>query len=115
MQNDPNQTKQLIYSVVGLHALTMSQNPKRLQKDRLYTLASILAVGVDPEEAILFFQEDVSGFSIETFGFDLDEVVGPSTCGACLAFELPYDDGSAEAYDYLEGSYILPRRRLCCL
>jgi tryptophanyl-tRNA synthetase len=63
MQNDPNQMGQLIYSVVGLHALTMPQDPKRLQKDRLNTLASILAVGVDPQKAILFFQEDVGDSS----------------------------------------------------
>jgi tryptophanyl-tRNA synthetase len=38
----------------------MPQDPKKLYEERMNTLASILAVGVDPEKAILFFQEDVS-------------------------------------------------------
>lgn len=58
MQNSP-EPQTLLYSVVGLHALTMPQDAKKLQEDRLDTLASILAVGVDPKKAILFFQEDV--------------------------------------------------------
>ncbi|KIM30796.1 hypothetical protein M408DRAFT_270356 [Serendipita vermifera MAFF 305830] len=59
MQNAPGTNRQLLYSVVGLHALTMPQDPKKLYEDRMNTLASILAVGVDPQKAILFFQEDV--------------------------------------------------------
>lgn len=62
MQNESTKPRQLIYSVVGLHALTMPQNAKQLQKNRLNTLASILAVGVNPEKAILFFQEDVRSY-----------------------------------------------------
>ncbi|CCA69031.1 probable tryptophanyl-tRNA synthetase, mitochondrial [Serendipita indica DSM 11827] len=58
MQNSP-EPQTLLYSVVGLHALTMPQDAKKLREDRLNTLASILAVGVDPKKAVLFFQEDV--------------------------------------------------------
>jgi tryptophanyl-tRNA synthetase len=60
MQQSGTKPRQLLYSVVGLHALTMPQSPKKLLEDRLNTLASILAIGVDPYKAILFFQEDVS-------------------------------------------------------
>lgn len=59
MQIAPGTSRRLLCSVVGLHALTMPQDPKKLHEERMNTLASILAVGVDPEKAILFFQEDV--------------------------------------------------------
>jgi tryptophanyl-tRNA synthetase len=60
MQNAAGTSRRLLYSVVGLHALTMPQDPKKLHEERMNILASILAVGIDPEKAILFFQEDVS-------------------------------------------------------
>ncbi|KAF9511173.1 hypothetical protein BS47DRAFT_1373137 [Hydnum rufescens UP504] len=48
-----------IYSVVGLHAITVSQDPTKLRRDRLDALTSLLAIGIDPKRSILFFQEDV--------------------------------------------------------
>lgn len=54
-----NQDTVLLYAVVGLHALTMPQDPKTLLEDRMNTLASLLAVGLSPEKSIIFCQEDV--------------------------------------------------------
>ncbi|CAG8683268.1 13643_t:CDS:2 [Acaulospora colombiana] len=45
MQHMGTKPRQLLYSIVGLHALTMPQNPKKLLEDRLNTLASLLAIG----------------------------------------------------------------------
>ncbi|KAG8855545.1 Tryptophan--tRNA ligase, mitochondrial [Serendipita sp. 405] len=60
LQNAPvERGRTLLFSVVGLHALTMPQDPRKLKEGRRDTLASILAIGVDPKKAILFFQEDV--------------------------------------------------------
>ncbi|PVF98970.1 tryptophanyl-tRNA synthetase [Serendipita vermifera] len=59
MQHTGSKPRQLFYSIVGLHALTMPQSPKKLLEDRLNTLASLLAIGIDPNRAILFFQEDI--------------------------------------------------------
>jgi len=42
----------------------MPQDAQKLREERMNTLASILAVGVDPEKAILFFQEDVRVYFI---------------------------------------------------
>ncbi|KAL1408506.1 Tryptophan--tRNA ligase, mitochondrial [Vanrija albida] len=46
-------------SVVGLHAITLPQDPAALVRDRRNMLASLLACGVDPERTTLFLQEDV--------------------------------------------------------
>ena len=54
-----NQDTVLLYAVVGLHALTMPQDPKKLLQDRMDTLASLLAIGLSPEKSIIFCQEDV--------------------------------------------------------
>lgn len=56
---EPSSTK-LIYSVVDLHAITSPQAPDQLRKWRREALASLLAVGIDPDRATLFFQSAVS-------------------------------------------------------
>lgn len=64
----------ILYSIVGLHAITMPQDPKVLKRERREALACLLACGVGPggsldptrKRATLFFQEEVS-----TFGFEL--------------------------------------------
>lgn len=54
-----NQDTMLLYAVVGLHALTMPRDPKKLLEDRMDILASLLAIGLSPEKSIIFCQEDV--------------------------------------------------------
>ncbi|KAG7570978.1 hypothetical protein FFLO_01072 [Filobasidium floriforme] len=62
----------ILYSIVGLHAITLPQDPKKLREERKDALACLLACGLGPgsksagssssvrrEEPILFFQEDV--------------------------------------------------------
>lgn len=44
---------------MGLHAITLPQDPVQLVQDRRNMLASLLACGVDPERTTLFLQEDV--------------------------------------------------------
>jgi tryptophanyl-tRNA synthetase len=53
--NEPAST-QLIFSVVDLHAITMPQPPERLREWRRQAFASLLAIGIDPDRATLFFQ-----------------------------------------------------------
>jgi tryptophanyl-tRNA synthetase len=58
----------ILYSIVGLHAITMPQDPKVLKRERRESLACLLACGVGPggsidptkRRATLFFQEEVS-------------------------------------------------------
>ncbi|XP_057181393.1 tryptophan--tRNA ligase-like [Triplophysa rosa] len=47
------------YCVADLHAITINQCPKKLQESILFTLASYLASGVDPEKSTLFIQSHV--------------------------------------------------------
>ena len=54
-----NQDTTFLYAAVGLHALTMPQDPKKLLQDRMDTLASLLAIGLSPGKSIIFCQEDV--------------------------------------------------------
>lgn len=58
----PAQTP-IYLSIVGLHAITLPQDPVALVRDRRDMLASLLACGVDPERTCVFFQEDVGWVS----------------------------------------------------
>ncbi|QRW00856.1 tryptophanyl-tRNA synthetase [Ceratobasidium sp. AG-Ba] len=49
----------LYFSIVGLHALTLPQDPVKLRRERLDVLATLLAVGLDPKRSVLFCQDQV--------------------------------------------------------
>lgn len=48
-----------IYCVVDLHAMTLPYDPVELFEARLTTARMLLAVGVDPNRSLLYFQADV--------------------------------------------------------
>lgn len=54
-----NSGEEAFYSIADLHAITVPQNPKNLQKGILEMTASLLACGVDPEKCVLFQQSRV--------------------------------------------------------
>lgn len=58
----PAETK-LIYSVVDLHAITVPQDPQRLRQYKREVLATLLAIGINPERSILFYQSSVCSIS----------------------------------------------------
>jgi len=49
---------ELIFSIVGWHALTLPQNPRELSSARRDALAVLLAIGIDPKRSILFHQDE---------------------------------------------------------
>ena len=52
-----------VFCVVDLHAITVSQDPKKL-KDNIYeTVATFIASGIDPKKSIIFNQSKVSAHS----------------------------------------------------
>ena len=52
-----------VFCVVDLHAITVTQDPKKL-KDNIYeTVATFVASGIDPEKSIIFNQSGVSAHS----------------------------------------------------
>lgn len=49
----------LFFSVVDLHAITVPQAASRLRQWKREALASLLAVGLDPQRSTIFFQSSV--------------------------------------------------------
>lgn len=48
-----------VYCVVDLHAMTVPYDPSRFHKARVTTAKTLLAVGVDPSKALLYYQSQV--------------------------------------------------------
>lgn len=59
LQDEPAERSDLLYSVVDLHAITMPVAPETLRRHRREAMASLLAAGIDPDRATLFYQSDV--------------------------------------------------------
>ena len=55
LQNDYNS----IFGIADLHALTVRQNPAEFRARAMSFFAQYLAVGIDPEKAIIYFQSHV--------------------------------------------------------
>lgn len=58
-EGPPTCTPQLFFTVVGLHAVTVPQDPVKLRRERRDMLAALLAVGLDPERCTIFHQDQV--------------------------------------------------------
>ncbi|TQS39207.1 hypothetical protein Golomagni_00271, partial [Golovinomyces magnicellulatus] len=58
LQKEEESNAQLIFSVADLHALTTSQKPEVLKENRMQTLASMMAVGLDDERCTIFMQSE---------------------------------------------------------
>ena len=56
-------TKECLYCVVDLHAITTFQNPKELNSNILETTAGFLASGLDSNKSIIFNQSKISAHS----------------------------------------------------
>ncbi|KAI9841289.1 MAG: Tryptophan--tRNA ligase, mitochondrial [Thelocarpon superellum] len=60
LQNSSPPATKLIYSIVDLHALTVPHEAAVLRRRKRETLAVLLAVGLDPERSIIFYQSAVA-------------------------------------------------------
>ena len=60
--NNDNKNK-CVFCVVDLHAITISQDPKKLKNNIRETVATFLASGIDPKKSIIFNQSQVSAHS----------------------------------------------------
>ncbi|TVY53632.1 Tryptophan--tRNA ligase, mitochondrial [Lachnellula cervina] len=63
LQNTAHPSTKLLYSIVDLHAITVPQDPEFLRQWKRETLATLLAIGLDPNRSILFYQSSVSAHS----------------------------------------------------
>ena len=52
-----------VFSVVDLHAITVTQDPKKLKNNIRETVATFIASGIDPKKSIIFNQSQVSAHS----------------------------------------------------
>ena len=48
-----------LYMIADLHAITVRQEPAKLRQQSIQLLALLLAIGLDPEKNVLFFQSHV--------------------------------------------------------
>lgn len=62
LQHQEPSTK-LIYSIVDLHAITTPRPPAQLRRAKRELLAALLAVGIDPDRATIFYQSAVPAHS----------------------------------------------------
>ena len=56
---DHQKAHDAVYCIVDLHALTLPKNPEELRKNSLELAQLLIAVGINPEESILFMQSHV--------------------------------------------------------
>ncbi|EXV03590.1 tRNA synthetases class I family protein [Metarhizium robertsii] len=63
LQHHEHKDTKLIYSIVDLHAITTPQSPEKLKRWKRESLAALLAIGIDPERSILFYQSSVPAHS----------------------------------------------------
>ena len=59
LQSEASPSTQLFYSIVDLHAITTNQDADQLRRWKRETLATLLAVGLDPERSTIFYQSAV--------------------------------------------------------
>jgi tryptophanyl-tRNA synthetase len=86
---EPDATK-LLYSIVDLHAITVPQQRDQFRRWRKESMASLLAVGLNPECCTIFYQSSVSLVDSLNFSWLVtdDWVIGSSTRGAHVDLEL---------------------------
>jgi hypothetical protein len=62
LQNTSPSGTKLLYSIVDLHAITVAQEPGALRRWKRESMATLLAIGLDPEKSVMFYQSAVSLF-----------------------------------------------------
>lgn len=74
LQNSEPATTKLVFSIVDLHALTVSPNVVHLRQWKKETLAMLLAIGLNPERCTIYFQSDVFNMLVNPFYDTLSDV-----------------------------------------
>lgn len=105
---DLQDTHRCIFGVMNLHAITLPQDPKELQKNVINAAATYLACGLDPKKSTIFVQSQIAEHA------ELAWVLGTITPLGWLNRMTQFKDKSAEnenlglyAYPTLMASDIL--------
>ncbi|KAI9646940.1 Tryptophan--tRNA ligase, mitochondrial [Ciborinia camelliae] len=72
LQEKAKPSTKLFYSIVDLHAITVPQRKEELRRWKRESLATLLAVGLDPERSTVFYQSS-SKLSLEDNASPLDD------------------------------------------
>jgi hypothetical protein len=111
LQNVAAKDTKLMFSIVDLHALTVPQERCQLRKWRKEAFATLVAVGLDPNRATIFYQSAVcpSPRSLTSahyiLGVRLISSSGPSSCRIILDFEYRGFYGLSISNDAMEGKF----------
>lgn len=77
LQDESASDSTLIYSIVDLHAITIPQDPGHLRQCKKESLATLLAIGLDPKRSTIFYQSSVPAHS---------ELMWILSCGASMGY-----------------------------
>lgn len=103
LQNEAGPDDQLIFSIVGWHAITLPQKAKELSASRWDMLATLLAIGIDPKRSILFHQDDVSRIQ-NCHAQALSALTEPLPHRTRMDLQLYHPSGQTAADDDLEST-----------
>ena len=78
-----------VYCVVDLHAITVEYDPKQFEQDRIEAAKVLLAVGIDPNRSLFYFQSQVPQHS------ELSWILGAMTPTGVLSRMTQYKDKAA--------------------
>ncbi|KAL1302582.1 hypothetical protein AAFC00_002960 [Neodothiora populina] len=77
LQKEADRDTQLLYSIVDLHAITVPQDRAYLRQCKREMLATLLAIGLDPDRSTIFYQSSVPAHS---------ELMWILSCGASMGY-----------------------------
>jgi tryptophanyl-tRNA synthetase len=105
LQRDAAPDDQLLFSIVGWHALTMPQDPKTLSIGRTDMLAALLAIGLNPDRCIIFHQDHVRYYFHPPYGTVLNQVTESAPYRIGMDIELHFLCWETSQNDDMEGAY----------
>jgi tryptophanyl-tRNA synthetase len=91
-----------VYCVVDLHAITVDYDPVQFTKDRLDAAKVLLAVGIDPNKSLFYFQSQVPQHT------ELEWILGTMTPTGVLNRMTQYKDKVARGLPSNLGLYAYP-------
>jgi tryptophanyl-tRNA synthetase len=91
-----------VYCVVDLHAITVDYDPKQFEQDRIAAAKVLLAMGIDPDNSLFYFQSQVPQHS------ELSWILGTMTPTGVLNRMTQYKDKVAKGMPANLGLYSYP-------
>jgi tryptophanyl-tRNA synthetase len=91
-----------VYCVVDLHAITVDYDPEQFEQDRIEAAKVLLAMGIDPDNSLFYFQSQVPQHS------ELSWILGTMTPTGVLNRMTQYKDKVAKGMPANLGLYAYP-------